>query len=79
MSGFSSPALLWLGAATLVFWWLFSRVQRRALDWIEAHVALRFRGRITAYGSRSLRIHLGLLLMMALALVVAAAGPYSRG
>lgn len=79
MSGFVSPNLLWLAAACLVLWWLFARVQRRALDWIGDNVSKRFRRRLTAYGPASYRLHLALLLMMALALVVGAAGPYDRG
>ncbi len=79
MTGFVAQELLWLVLPCLVLWWLFAQVQRRALDWLGAHVAPRFRGLISVYGPLSLRLHLALLLLMALALVIAAAGPFSRG
>jgi len=76
---FEAPAWLWLALPGLLGWWLFARVQRRALAWLQAHVAKRFRPRLSVYSRGSLMLHMGLLLVMGLALIAAAAGPFASG
>ena len=77
--GFEAPLWLWLALPWCLGWWFFARAQRRSHDWIERQVSPRFRPRLSRHSRRSLRWHLRLILMLGLALVVAAAGPYSDG
>lgn len=77
--GFEYPVLLLLAVPWLVFWGVFFWQQRRALVWIDTHVAPRFRALITCHSRRSLDHHLGLIAWMGLCLVIAAAGPYFDG
>lgn len=79
MIGFQHPLVLLLALPWWLGWLAFARLQRRALGWVEDHVAPRFRRQLTAHDGRSLRWHLRLLLVMGLVLVVAAAGPVARG
>lgn len=79
MIAFEAPSWLWLLVPGLVGWWAFVRVQRRALGWLFSRVAPRFRRRFSVYSSKSLGLHMGLLLAMGVALAVAAAGPFSAG
>lgn len=79
MIGFEAASWLWLVVPAILAWWGFVRVQRRALAWLELHVAPRFRRSFTVYRPGTLALHMGLLLVMAAALAVAAAGPYAAG
>lgn len=76
---FQAPQLLWLGLPWLVGWFFFARTQAQALDWAMTHVSDRFRSRLTVHSKVSLRWHLGLLAVMGLLLICAAARPYLPG
>lgn len=76
---FEHGFVLWLAIPWLAGCWWFARVQRGAVDWLDANVHERFRSHLTAYSRRSLRWHLALLTVMGLLLVVAGARPVLRG
>lgn len=73
------PLALWLALPWAVAAWWFAVRQRRAVDWIFAHVSERFRALLTAYSARSLRWHVVLLFAMGLLLIVAGARPALSG
>jgi len=79
MIGFERPGLLALALPWWLVWLWFARLQRRAVAWVEGHVAPRFRRQLTVHDQRSLDWHLRLLLAMGLGLTVAAAGPVLMG
>ena len=79
MSFLSPGLLLTLGIAWCLVFWRFAVAQRRAVRWVEAQVAPRFRPLLTAYRRSNLALHLSLVFVLGLLLVVAAAGPGESG
>lgn len=79
MIRFDAPQWLLLALPWLLVWWSFARAQHRACRWIADRVAERHRTRLTVLGPRSLRWLMGLLLVLGLLLVAAAARPTRAG
>ena len=71
----AEPALLLLALPCLLLWWLVARLQRRALQAVEAGVDRRFRPALTVHSRASLGRHLVLLLNIALLLLLVATRP----
>ncbi len=79
MITFEHGWLAWLALPWLAFWWWFATRQNRSWRWVEANVSSRFRRALTVHSARSLRWHLGLLLVAGLLLIAAATRPTASG
>ncbi|MEM7048173.1 MAG: VWA domain-containing protein [Acidobacteriota bacterium] len=79
MMRFTAPELLWLALPWLLFVGWFFRRQDLVVDWIDGHLAPRFRALFTRYRRASLRIHAIWVSLAGGALIVALAGPSTAG
>jgi len=76
---FEQPLMLLLAVPWLWLGLRFARVQHRACRWIWSHVAERHRPRLTLLTRRNLWPQAGLLLLIGLLLIAAAARPTRGG
>ncbi len=80
MIDFSQPLWLAVAGAWALAMVLLARRQRAALEWISAHVAERFRHRLTRYHVPSAAgRHFTFLFLLGAFLLTAAAGPFTVG
>ena len=79
MIAFSHPWLLAAAGVWALALAVLSRLQKPALAWIDAHVAPRFRGRLTRYTAAKARRHFGFRFVAGALLATAAAGPFTLG